>query len=125
MCVRVVLTYQHALFRDAAMALLGGAGIDVAASIRSSELTPEELQSLQPNVVVIERSATTWSHDSVYAAVFDTPLESIVRVIVIDSATSTVLIYRKQLVRNATAQHLIEATGASANEFEKVEVECQ
>lgn len=107
--IRALVVYEHALLRDIAMRVLSNAGVEVVAAISSDSLNMADVRSLQPDVVVVDRAAEHFVESLCRDRLFGQEPRPAARVVVIGLTESTMVIYCRRLIVDATADNLVEA----------------
>jgi CheY-like chemotaxis protein len=106
--VRVLVVYQHPLFRDIVVRLLTGLGIEVVGAVPATELESSRLQPLNPNVILLDREAKRSLDGHEVLTILDPGRTSISKVVIAGLSDTVMVVWSRYLVPDITAERLVE-----------------
>jgi DNA-binding NarL/FixJ family response regulator len=106
--MRVLLVSDHSLLMDSVESLLGASGQFEVGSTTISNLADlsRGIEHLKPNIVIIDEAMTFIKPAHLFTFLPDTPE---VRLILINSRTSRMVIYNKNNASAPTVNHFLDA----------------
>lgn len=104
------MVYTYALLRDVVLRVLAKAGVEAAAVLPAEEATLGRLVTLQPEVLIVDRSERALVDEALYLGLYADPsIANPKRIVFVDLDENTVEVHTKELVVNASAQDLVDA----------------